>query len=95
MKFLAICGSGLGSSFMVQMNIEKVLKELGVKDVEVEHADVGSAVKGAADVFIFAKDIAEGLRIDAPTVVRAKINSSKKLNSIAKTWAKKIAAQAW
>ena len=69
MKFLAICGSGLGSSFMVQMNIEKVLKELGVKDVEVEHADVGSAVKGAADVFIFAKDIAEGLRIDAPTVV--------------------------
>ena len=51
------------------MNIEKVLKELGVKDVEVEHADVGSAVKGAADVFIFAKDIAEGLRIDAPTVV--------------------------
>ena len=49
--------------------IEKVLKELGVKDVEVEHADVGSAVKGAADVFIFAKDIAEGLRIDAPTVV--------------------------
>ena len=69
MKFLAICGSGLGSSFMVQMNIEKVLKELGVKDVEVEHADVGSAVKGAADVFIFEKDIAEGLRIDAPTVV--------------------------
>ena len=54
---------------MVQMNIEKVLKELGVTGVEVEHADVGSAVKGAADVFIFAKDIAEGLKIDAVTVV--------------------------
>ena len=23
MKFMAVCGSGLGSSFMVQMNIEK------------------------------------------------------------------------
>ncbi len=69
MKFLAVCGSGLGSSFMVEMNIKKVLKELGVTGVEVEHADVGSAVKGAADVFIFAKDIAEGLTIDAPTVV--------------------------
>jgi PTS system ascorbate-specific IIB component len=68
-KFLAVCGSGLGSSFMVEMNIKKVLKELGVTGVEVEHADVGSAVKGAADVFIFAKDIAEGLTIDAPTVV--------------------------
>ena len=31
------CGSGLGSSFMVQMNIESVLKELGVTNVEVEH----------------------------------------------------------
>lgn len=69
MKFLAVCGSGLGSSFTVEMNIKKVLKELGVTGVEVEHADVGSAVKGAADVFIFAKDIAEGLTIDAPTVV--------------------------
>ena len=69
MKILAVCGSGLGSSFMVQMNIEKVLKELGVTGVEVEHADVGSAVKGAADVFIFAKDIADGLKIDAPTIV--------------------------
>lgn len=24
------CGSGLGSSFMVQMNIESILKDLGV-----------------------------------------------------------------
>jgi PTS system ascorbate-specific IIB component len=26
MKIMAICGSGLGSSFMVEMNIKKVLK---------------------------------------------------------------------
>ncbi|EAW5045253.1 PTS mannitol transporter subunit IIB, partial [Salmonella enterica] len=25
MKIMAICGSGLGSSFMVEMNIKKVL----------------------------------------------------------------------
>ena len=35
MKFLTICGSGLGSSFMVQMNIEKVLKELGVTHIHL------------------------------------------------------------
>ncbi|SUH02723.1 sugar phosphotransferase component II B [Salmonella enterica subsp. enterica] len=28
MKIMAICGSGLGSSFMVEMNIKKVLKKL-------------------------------------------------------------------
>ncbi|EEV7659734.1 PTS mannitol transporter subunit IIB, partial [Escherichia coli] len=27
MKIMAICGSGLGSSFMVEMNIKKVLKK--------------------------------------------------------------------
>lgn len=27
MKIMAICGSGLGSSFMVEMNIKKVIKE--------------------------------------------------------------------
>ena len=69
MRIMAVCGSGLGSSFMVQMNIEKVLKEMGISGVEVEHSDVSSAVPGAADVFYLSKDIAEGLKIDAPTVV--------------------------
>lgn len=78
-KILAICGSGLGSSFLVQMNIEKVLKELGVTEVEVDHADVGSAVVGAADIFVFAKDVAEGLKIDAPTVV---LNSIIDMNEL-------------
>ena len=27
MKIMAVCGSGLGSSFMVEMNIKKVLKK--------------------------------------------------------------------
>ncbi|SQJ17522.1 sugar phosphotransferase component II B [Salmonella enterica subsp. enterica] len=27
MKIMAICGSGLGSSFMVEMNIKKSIKE--------------------------------------------------------------------
>lgn len=69
MKFLTICGSGLGSSFMVQMNIEKVLKELGVKGVEVEHSDVSSAVEGVADVYFMARDIAEGVNMPNSKVV--------------------------
>ncbi len=69
MKFMAVCGSGLGSSFMVQINIEKILKELQVTGVEVEHSDVSSATAGAADVFFLAKDVAEGLHLEAKTVV--------------------------
>lgn len=47
----------LGSSFMVEMNIKKVLKKLEI-DAEVEHSDLSSATPGAADLFVMAKDIA-------------------------------------
>ena len=60
MKILAVCGSGLGTSFMVEMNIQQVLTELGVSDVTVEHSDLSSATPDSADVFFLAKDIAEG-----------------------------------
>ncbi|GGB58664.1 PTS lactose transporter subunit IIB [Virgibacillus dakarensis] len=60
MKFLAVCGSGLGTSFMVEMNIQQVLQELGVSGVEVYHSDLSSATPGDADVYFLAKDIAEG-----------------------------------
>lgn len=59
MKFAAVCGSGLGSSFMVEMNINSVLQELGVNDVEVAHYDMGSASPDVADVFFVASDLAD------------------------------------
>ncbi|MDG3141804.1 PTS sugar transporter subunit IIB [Streptococcus suis] len=53
------CGSGLGSSFMVQMNIESILNELGVNGVEVEHYDLGGADPSAADIWIVGRDLAD------------------------------------
>ncbi|MCQ8829940.1 PTS sugar transporter subunit IIB [Streptomyces malaysiensis] len=64
MKFLAMCSTGLGSSFMVRMNIETIVGELGLSDVTVEHSDISSAGPGSADVFFVAKDLedaAQGL----------------------------------
>ncbi|AUH38493.1 PTS lactose transporter subunit IIB [Lactiplantibacillus plantarum] len=52
MKFLAVCQSGLGSSFMVQMNIQSILKDENVKeDIQVDHSDVGSVGADSADYF--------------------------------------------
>lgn len=59
MKFLAVCSTGLGSSFMVHMNIDKVLKELGVSGIDVDHADLGSVARGDADAVFVGRDIAE------------------------------------
>ncbi|WP_313487988.1 PTS sugar transporter subunit IIB [Pseudescherichia sp.] len=57
MKMMAVCGSGLGSSFMMEMNIKKVLKNLNIM-ADVEHSDLGSVTPDVADVFVMAKDIA-------------------------------------
>jgi len=61
MKFLAVCSSGLGSSFMVHMNIDKVLKELGVTGVDVDHADLGSVARGDADTIFVGSDLADSV----------------------------------
>ncbi|KAB8312202.1 PTS sugar transporter subunit IIB [Erwinia endophytica] len=68
MKIMAVCGSGLGSSFMVEMNIKKVLKKWE-REAEVEHADLASATPGAADLFVMAKDIAESASVPADKLV--------------------------
>lgn len=60
MKFMTVCGHGLGTSFMVEMNIKNILAELGVTGVELDHSDLSSVGPGDADVFFLARDIAEG-----------------------------------
>lgn len=62
MKILVVCGHGLGSSFMVQMNAEQVLKDLGAPDdIEVDHSDMTSASPDMADLFISGKDLADNV----------------------------------
>ena len=58
MKIMAVCGSGLGSSFMLEMNIKKVLKKIGV-EAEATHADLASVTANLADLFVMRRDIAE------------------------------------
>ncbi len=58
-KILCCCGSGLGSSLMVEMNVQDVLRELGVDGVEVEHSTVSDVMPGAADLFIVGRDLGD------------------------------------
>lgn len=60
MKILVCCGSGLGSSFMIEMNIKNVLKELGVA-AEVTHCDLSSAAGNKSDIYVGTRDIATQL----------------------------------
>lgn len=58
-KIMCCCGSGLGSSLMVQMNIEKAVKNLGIEGIdEIDHTNVTGAQPNVADLFVVGKDLA-------------------------------------
>lgn len=59
MKLAAVCSTGLGSSFMVDMNMADILKKLEIKDVETTHMDMGSASPESADHFFVGRDLAD------------------------------------
>lgn len=48
MKIVAICGAGIGSSGILKVNAERVLRRLGI-EAEVTAADIGSLASVAED----------------------------------------------
>ncbi|ASN04383.1 PTS sugar transporter subunit IIB [Virgibacillus necropolis] len=69
MKILAVCGNGLGSSMVLRMTAEAVLKDLGVK-ASIKTADISSAKSEEADIIITSEQFSNMLTgsIDAPIV---------------------------
>lgn len=59
-KIMAVCGSGLGSSFMVEMNITEILNELGVSnEYEGDHTSLADVAPSDADIFVTGLDLAD------------------------------------
>lgn len=58
-KIMTACGSGIGSSLIIRMNVQKVLKAIGRDDIEVFNSTTSDAQKGAADLFVVGKDLEE------------------------------------
>ncbi|MCG0237704.1 MAG: PTS sugar transporter subunit IIB [Firmicutes bacterium] len=57
MKILAVCGLGQGTSLILRMNIEDVLREMGV-NAEVDNMDVSAAASERADYIITSPQLA-------------------------------------
>ncbi|MGK6846724.1 PTS sugar transporter subunit IIB [Klebsiella pneumoniae] len=83
-KVLIVCGNGLGSSFIVEMNVKKILAEMN-KEAEVAHTDLTSAKSENADLILSAKDIAEHLREGANKQVIS--SQADSLIKISRIWA--------
>ena len=61
MKILAVCGFGVGSSMVLKMSIDKVIKELGLK-ATVENTDLSSAKATQADVYFTSNELLPELK---------------------------------
>ena len=61
MKIGACCSTGVGSSFMVDMNMQDALKQLGRTDVETLHVDLSGLNRDTADHFFVGRDMYEAV----------------------------------
>ncbi|WP_084361132.1 PTS sugar transporter subunit IIB [Neobacillus fumarioli] len=70
MRILAVCGMGFGSSMVLRMTIEAVLKETGI-DASVATSDISSAKSERADLIVTSAEFSElllGMNIPIVTV---------------------------
>lgn len=51
MNIMTVCGMGMGSSLILKMNVDDILKKNGIK-ADVEACDLGSVNGKAADLVI-------------------------------------------
>ncbi|QHE53702.1 PTS sugar transporter subunit IIB [Pontibacillus sp. HMF3514] len=67
-KVLVVCGNGLGSSMIVEMNVNSILKDMGV-EAEVSHTDLTSAKTEQADLYLGSGDIVGNLEDGKKNIV--------------------------
>ncbi|WP_027333954.1 PTS sugar transporter subunit IIB [Mycoplasma elephantis] len=61
MNIKTVCGSGLGSSLLVEMNVKSVLDKLGVQYDSCEDTNISSFSAHGVDLIVVGADIAEAL----------------------------------
>jgi PTS system ascorbate-specific IIB component len=61
MKILAVCGFGVGSSMVLKMTLDKVVKELNL-DADVSNTDIATAKATKADVYFTSAELAPDLK---------------------------------
>lgn len=77
MRIATLCGMGFGSSMMLKMFIEEILKDLGMK-AEVVPWDLGTFKGQQADIVVAPTDMEMHLRSTSAKVVLIKNLVDKK-----------------
>lgn len=74
-----VCGNGLGSSLILKINVDKILKELGEK-ADVEATDVGSVGSSGADLIVTTTQFESNLKnVDKKVIYVNNVMDKKEL----------------
>ena len=68
MKIVTVCGLGVGSSLMLEINIKKILKDLGVEG-EVSHTNLEDVKEIEADIFVMSKTLEDKVSVPCKIVL--------------------------
>ena len=69
LKIVTVCGAGVGSSMMLRVFTQQILKAEGI-DAEVEASDIGSVNADSYDIVITTSDFADILRSSSAKIIR-------------------------
>jgi len=61
LKVVTVCGAGVGSSMMLKLNAQNILREEGI-DATVDASDIGALDSSSYDLIITTSDFAEVIR---------------------------------
>ncbi|WP_025755659.1 PTS sugar transporter subunit IIB [Mycoplasmopsis cricetuli] len=61
MKIKCVCGSGLGSSLLLEMNVKMVLDKLNIEYESVEHTNISQFNKNDVDYVVIGADVAPSI----------------------------------
>lgn len=69
-KIVAVCGMGIGTSVLLKMNTEKVLRKLGIQaDITATDVSVAKAAAQDADILLTSAELADGFAGTHPEIV--------------------------
>ena len=65
---MCTCPAGLGSSLILQMNVEKALEKMGRSEIKCSHSSLGDTYRGCADLLVVSSDVYDQVKDYAPTI---------------------------
>ena len=80
MRVLCVCGTGQGSSLVLRMTVEEILREHGI-EADVEHTDPTCASGDNCDYILTSEEIAGSINNPGATILTVTNYINKKIVS--------------